>query len=242
MLIEFNMRNNRYINCGFLLLVSLLFGACSSEKRVEGGVPPSSGNVVYEVSYSKETREYSHIGQFLPSNLSGFYNKNGIKMSASIGFGMMKLDIVFTSVDSYIAIDFQDNKMVVPMDQVIIQDSIQSHKDDIMIMSSDSLVDVMGFPSKRLLIEAPVDGAEHNLFVEVYYAPLPDVNNRIAGLPDFNVPGLITAMKINHGSGDVMLMLSELTEAEIDDSRFERPQGFVPATIKDVFALGQLIK
>lgn len=226
------------------VLACAAFVSCTKEAAQEGGVPPKSGAVEYEITYSKDIHDDLTIGQFLPRKLQGEYNSHGIKMGASFGLGMIDLNVVFTNKDSYMELALPDMHMLLPIEKFVIQDSIDAHINEIIVDRDDNMVDVMGYQSKKLLISLTgskeVGGKEFGPGqMEVFYAPLPDVDHRIAGLPQFSVPGLITAMKLISDDSSVMFMLSKLKEKEVDDNIFVRPAGAKEVDLDVVMGLGE---
>lgn len=58
-------------------------------------------------------------------------------------------------------------------------------------------------------------------------------------MPQFSVPGLITAMKLTSDDSSVMFMLSKLKEKEVDDNIFVRPAGAREVDLDVVMSLGE---
>lgn len=216
--------------------------SCTQEANHEGGTPPDSGTVEYEITYSKDIHDDLSIGQFLPRKLQGEYNSHGIKMGASCGLGMVDLNVVFTNKDSYMELALPDMHILLPIEKLVLQDSIDAHINEILVERDDDMVDVMGYQSKRLLISLTGSNEVGNKGfgpgqMEVFYAPLPDVDHRIAGLPQFSVPGLITAMKLISDDSSIMFMLSKLKEKEVNDEIFRRPAGAKEVDLEVVMGL-----
>lgn len=238
---------NIWTKIGSAVIFCAALLSCTKEVAHEGGVPPKSGAVEYEISYSKDVRDDMTIGQFLPRKLQGEYNSHGIKMGASCGLGMVDLNVVFTNKDSYMELALPDMHVILPIEKLVLQDSIDAHINEILVERDDNTVDVMGFQSKRLLISLTGSNEVANKGfgpgqMEVFYAPLPDVDHRIAGLPQFSVPGLITAMKLISDDSSVMFMLSKLREKEVNDRVFERPAGAKEVELDVVMGLGEKLK
>lgn len=231
-------RMNKLIKIVGGVVLSLVLVSCTQEKKVVEKLP-AVGEVEYEVSYSKDIFDDFLVGQFLPRRIMGVYNKEGIKMNVSSGFGMMNANVVLTPADSYVELKLSDRHILMPLKEAIIQDSIIAHNGRIVVEHRDTLVNVMGYDSKSMMVRIDAEGLEHIPFsagmIEVFYVPMDGVDFSIANLPQFTVPGLITAMKLHNGEGSsVMLMLSKVKEKQTNDVSFERPRDAIEIHLEDL--------
>lgn len=235
----------KFIGC---ILLPFAIASCVQEKKGEVKTPPMAGEVEYEISYSKDIFDNFLVGQFLPRKISGEYNKEGIKLNASCGFGVLNVNMVFTPADSYVDIQLPDDRVLIPVHRLVLQDSIAAYNGRVLVEHSDSMVNVMGYESKSMVVTVDYDKTASNIpthpgNIEIFYVPLEGVDYTIAGLPQFTVPGIITAMKM-HSDDDksVMLMISKLKEKKSTNIDFDRPRGVKEITVKELIDMKSMVE
>lgn len=226
----------------FSLALLLFVASCAQEvKAPVDGIPPLSGEVEYEISYSKDIVSDLVVGQFLPKSFVGEYNKNGIRIGAGVGFGMVKFNLVLSPVDSYIDLKIPEDHLLVSLEDIIIKDSLDVYDAKFVVERDDNLVDVCGYKSKSMNIS--IDFAQTNNKhilpgnIEIFYAPIEGVDFAIAGVSQFTVPGLITAMKLSSDDTSIMLMLKGIKERPVSDEIFKRPSDAKIAKTEDLAEL-----
>lgn len=198
---------------------------------------PAEGRVTYDIHYSGDLREGSFVGRFLPRSIDGVFNETGMKLSTSVGFGMVKGDLVATKDDGFIAIDFDSQKLLIPLDQYLSKDVIHYDEANIKITYNDNFENVGGYDSKSLTSTFLLPDGK-NARIDVYYVPDESKNVRIGNAEILPIiPGLPTAINIVADKSNVMLVLSHLSEKEVDNTVFTRPVGFRPAAPEDLKAM-----
>lgn len=224
------------IRISFIAALLLSVVSCVKETKAPDGVVPTSGEIEYEVSYSKDIVSDLVVGQFLPKSFSGVYNQNGIKLMACCGFGMVKLSMILSPVDSYVDLNIPEERLIMPIESMIIKDSLDAYDARFTVERDDNLVDICGYKSKAMRIT--ISSSETKQFpvhpdtIEIFYVPMDGIDFSIAGVPQFTVPGLITAMKLSAEDSSVILMLSNVKAATVSNDVFRRPADARLATVE----------
>lgn len=217
-----------------VVLVAALLTACNGSSEMNE--IPQCGKVEYEISYSNDLRISSIFGQFLPRKLSGQYNTEGLRLSLQAGLGMLKAQFVCASVDSYVTIDFDGNKILLPLSQLINQ-TVNS-PNDINVTYSSETYDIAGWQSKSMVFDLPTDEDSDPLHVEMFYVQTEkDITFTCDDVP-MTLPGVMTGMNINSGESNVMLLLHSIESSDEDKaSIFARPDDHIQVTLSDAHEL-----
>lgn len=213
-----------------IALVVFLFAACNSSNEMTE--IPQCGKVEYEISYSNDLRISNIFGQFLPRKLSGQYNTEGLRLSLQAGLGMLKAQFVCASVDSYVTVDFDGNKILLPLSQLINQ-TVNS-PNDINVTYSSETYDIAGWQSKSMVFDLPTDEDSDPLHIEMFYVQTEkDITFKCDDM-SMTLPGVMTGMNINSGESNVMLLLRNIEASDEDKaSIFTRPDDHIQVTLSD---------
>lgn len=211
-----------------------IFSSCAKEQLTS--VPPQ-GEVTYDVNYSTEIKEMMGLsGKFLPRKVEGVYSKDGIKMSASGGLGMFRTDFVGTTNDSYVAININGDKMLVPCKDFFGVEDYEKADKEVVITETDQVEKICGFDSKCMTVVAPSPGGD--IHMKIYYVPVEGFEQTVAFVPVKKIPGLVTAIDMASGSSNITFILSNIRSLkEVYPSEFARPNGYRIATRADVDSL-----
>ena len=214
---------------GMAMLTALLVSCNQNNELTE--IPPC-GKVEYEISYSNDLKISSIFGQFLPRKLSGQYNTEGVRLSLQAGLGMFKLQFVCASIDSYITIDFDGNKILLPLSQLINQ-AVNSPSDTNVTYSSETY-DIAGWESKSMVFDLPTDDDSDPLHIEMFFVPTKNDINVKCDNEMVTLPGLMTGMNLSSGESNVMVLLRGIEVSdESEASIFARPDDHIQVTLSD---------
>lgn len=213
------------------ICAAMIFASCAKEELT---TVPTQGELSYDVNYSTEIKEMMGLsGKFLPRKVEGVYSKDGIKLSASGGLGMFRTDIVGTTTDSYLAININGDKMLVPFCDFFGIDDYNKANNDVLITNKDETEKICGFDSKCMIATAP--SPKGDVHMKIYYVPVDGIEQSIANIPIKKIPGLITAIDMGTGSSNITFILSNIRSLEnVLPSEFDRPNGYRLATRSDV--------
>ena len=216
------------------LLISTLLTACSEQKL---DYVPSQGEMSYDINYSSDIKDLLGLSsKFLPRKMDGVYSPDGIKLSISGGLGLLHIDIVGTPSDSYVTIDINGDKMLLPFAQLFPADSIAAHN-GIHVEYSDTTENICGWDSYSLSALCPSPDGDIN--IKIYYVAMENkTSQKIADLPVDDIPGLVTAMSITKDYNNVTFMLNDIHKADnIKPSTFNRPADFRLTNLSEVDSL-----
>lgn len=213
----------------FAVFASVMMLSCSGNEKLSE--MPDSGTVVYDIYYSGNIRDMSVVGKMLPSTVKGVYSDEGIKLNSSIGLGMVKVTVVSSTEDSFIALDMAGDKILVPFCDIFTKEDLM-RKDSIVTTEGASLEEVAGWQCRKFNSSCATPWGDVN--IESYYVPMPQFTNKLKDSPVDKVPGFITAIKITTRDSGIMVMLKELSKKEIDKSEFVRPSGYRAVKRDDV--------
>lgn len=219
----------------------IVVAGCASEEAVEG--VPEAGSATYEVTYSKALRDDPTFGPYLPRNVSCVYDSTGIKATASAPLGIVVLSIVLGPHGSFITTSFDKAKLLVPLGDLWEAGGNADAADNLTVDEAGERQDVSGYLSTHLSI-SPKSPDVHGS-VDLFFAPF-DADAHRSGeweAEDLRRPaGLITAMNINYGEHNVMLLLKDVRRLDsVDWREFERPRGYIEASKRDIVAVGNLL-
>lgn len=212
-----------------VVLGALVMVSCNREKST---TVPESGAIEYDVYYSGSIRDHGIVGKMLPSKISGLYNKDGVCLNASAGLGVVKMRVVASVEDSFVAMDISGEKMIVPFSDLFTQEDYV--KKDTAIVSSElvEMQEVAGWQSHQ--ISSVCQSPWGTLKVDTYYVPMDGFDKKIKDSPVETIPGMITAIKINTGDSGIIIMLSDIQPKEVGASDFARPSGYTPVGRQEV--------
>ncbi len=208
---------------------------------------PSSGKVSYEIVYSDNLLKDETIGQFLPHNATGVYNKNGIKLTATAPFGFVKATLVYSPDDFYATVDIDKAKFIVSFNDFrqVLRDSIESGN-GMVVSGRQKIANYMSEHYSKMF--ADDDG--NVVCIDLFCIPLGDDScagqvtskalNSISKSKDISF--LITGLSLTYGESNVLFLINDLKGVEdLPLDEFERQSCYVETSVKDLIALSKLM-
>ena len=227
----------------FLLIV---MPSCSHEGEE---LVPSIGVATYEVTYSKDLRDNSTFGTFLPHSVTCLYDSCHAKLTAAAPLGLAKIGIVIGASENFATVDFDNAKLLLSLNDMLGLGTEDGDGAGVEVKEAGELTDISGFMSAHLTIE-PRSTDQASGSIDIFYIPFGtekstgalrpvDLGEKSGGL---RLPGLVTAMNVKLGESNVMLLIKDVKRQDHADSReFERPRGFIEASRRDIVAMCDLL-
>lgn len=221
----------------------------SSCSREEDAFVPSVGVATYEVTYSKDLRDNSTFGTFLPHSVTCIYDSCHAKLTATAPLGLAKIGIVLGKSGNFATVDFDNAKLLLSLNDMLGIGTEDGDGARVEVEEAGDLTDISGFMSSHLTIASrAVDQPSGSM--DIFYIPFNAEKSTGALRPvDLGeqsasalLPGLITAVNVKMGESNVMLMIKDVRrQAHIEQREFERPRGFIEASRRDIVAMCDLL-
>lgn len=225
-------------------MVACAFVSCSSDRAVE--VPPK-GEVFYEVSYSEGIRNLQSFGEFLPRTAVGVYDSLNVKISASAPLGFAKIFFVFNSIESFVAMDLNDIKLMSQISSSYFYEDSLCH--DVKFEHFAETYEIAGIPSRRTTLK--FNGAKGTIFKFDIFTALNNSDQNLEyqeftpnnNLFDrFSKPCLVTAVNARFGDENIILMLKNIRPVDqVKPGVFSFPDGYMEANVREVITLYGLL-
>ena len=218
--------------------------SCSSDDVV--AIPPV-GEAFYEVDYSEGIRNQPSFGDFLPRTAVGVYDSLNVKISASAPLGFAKIFFVFNDVESFMAADLNDIKLMSHISSSYFYEDSLCH--DVKFEQFAGTYDIAGIPSMRTSVK--FRGAKGTIFKFDIFTAIGDSDEDLAFqefTPDgnlfgrFSKPCLVTAVNARFGDENIILMLKSVRPVEqVKSGVFNVPDGYIEANVREVVTLYGLL-
>ncbi len=241
------MSGHRFIIATFVMAFLLIVIPSCSHEGDE--LVPSVGVATYEVTYSKDLRDNSTFGTFLPHSVTCIYDSCHAKLMATAPLGLAKIGIVIGASGNFATVDFDNAKLLLSLNDMLGLGTEDSDGSGVEVKEAGELTDISGFMSAHLTIE-PRSADQAGGSIDVFYIPFGaekstgalrpvDLGEKSGGP---HLPGLVTAVNVKLGESNVMLLIKDVKRQDhVKPNEFERPRGFIEASRSDIVAMCDLL-
>ena len=208
------------------LVCCLILAACTS-KQTNVGPAPQSGKVSYNIHYSRSIMS-NRMSSFFPSKMVATYNANGIRLDLKGPLGVYEFSIINFGDASNMLINLQGNRIYCPIEaDSTFCDSLMLSKmyAESEITYSDSLTNIGGWMSKQMTVRY-FTGAEQTMSMDVYFVPTCGKSRKISNFPLEVLPGMVTAINIQHGTDVITIIADNVDSTAVSDKAFQIPDKY----------------
>lgn len=208
------------------LVCCLILAACTS-KQTNVGPAPQSGKVSYNIHYSRSIMS-NRMSSFFPSKMVASYNANGIRLDLKGPLGVYEFSLVNFGENSNMLFDLQGNRICCPIEpDSLFCDTLMLSKmyADSEITYSDSITDIGGWKSKQMSVRY-FSGDDLTMMMDVYYVPIDGNTRRIKNFPLEVLPGMVTAINIQHGADVITIIADNVDSTAVSDKAFQIPDKY----------------